>query len=274
MQEERIGATAASSCLKLLSLGLSTTHELPVCHHYQGPGQSRTTWRIMRPKWLSAVWLGLASTLLWPPRPFADALGTQEGKLSIRIPSMWESRVRSSASTRALMLCTPRCRRCRHHLNNICTLLSIHCFWGRLEGNCIKFLSAKKYSDYAACHLVCSFNTYFLPSVEQDERVVETDRGNNCTKLQMHAIPLRCKLQDREDGKLYVMCISPQWKTGGKKMGRLWEGVEFGKVTCKGLSPPISLPAASSFVPKCGPQSQRFTARSVTRRKPICLSLV
>lgn len=230
----------------------------------------------MRTKWLSAVWPGLASKLLWPPRPSADALGTQEGKLSIHIPSMWESRVCSSASTRALMLCTPRgARRCRHHLNNVCILLSIHCFWGKTGRQLYQIPFCKEVFWLRCLSFGLLLQHIFLDNqLNKMKRVVETDCGDNCTKSRMHAIPLNCELQDREDGKFYVVCISPQWETGRKKTGRLWEGVEFGKVTCKGLSPPISLPAASSFVPKFGPQSQRFTARSITRRKPVCLSLV
>ena len=50
------------------------------------------------------------------------------------------------------------------------------------------------------------------------KRTVETDSGDDCTTLQMHSIPLNCKLQDREDGKFYVMWeVREREKEGGRK---------------------------------------------------------
>lgn len=48
-------------------------------------------------------------------------------------------------------------------------------------------------------------------SIWEDKKVPGTDGGDGCT-MRMHCIPLNCTLKHDENGKLYVMCVLPQYK--------------------------------------------------------------
>ena len=98
---------------------------------------------------------------------------------------------------------------------------------------------------------------------------VETDSGADCTS-RMHSIPrtVNFKIEKMANFMLCVFHHNKKFEEKNRQIVRsqTWKS--------KGLSPPMSLLATSSFVPEFGPQSQGFTARSITWRKPVCLSLV